>query len=117
LGTLAFAQSKLASCSPATPKMRKRRSAPASQRARARARDSEENVALAARKGIPRGNAREARKEESQREQETVTKEKVKDGVGEKTFGKSMGKNLKEIGGGTRRRTSQAAPSQLQRRK
>ncbi len=72
--------------------------APTSQRARARARDSKETVTSAARKGIPHGSARKARKEESQKENETVTKGKVKDRIGERAFGKSTKKNLKEIG-------------------
>ena len=91
--------------------------APTSQRARARARDSKENVTTSARKGIPRGSARKARNEESQKEKQTVTKGKVTDGVGERASGKSTEKNLKEIGNGTRRRKSQGASIQLERRK
>ena len=53
----------------------------------------------------------------SQKEKETVTKRKVKDGVGERAFGKSTEKNLKEIGNESRRRKSQGASIQLERRK
>ncbi len=46
------------------------RSALTRQKEKARARNSKESVATAARKGIPQGNARKVRKEESQKEKE-----------------------------------------------
>ncbi len=91
--------------------------APTSQSARARARDSKENVTIAAREGIPHGNARNAKKEESQKEKVTVTKGRAKDGVGERASGKSTEKNLKEIRHGNRRRKNQGAPIQLGKRR
>ena len=64
-------------------------SAPTRKSAKAKARDSKENVPIAARRVIPQGSAPKAKKEESQKEKETVTKEKAKDrGVGEREFGK-----------------------------
>ncbi len=78
--------------------------------------DSKDNVATAARKFIPHGHARKARKYESEKENETATKGKVKvkAGVGEKTRGKSTEKSLKEIGSGARRRKNHGASSQLE---
>ena len=51
--------------------------------------DSKESVVTVVRRAIPRGNAPRAKKEERQKEKETVTKEKVKElGAGAKEFGK-----------------------------
>ncbi len=70
-----------------------------------------------ARKGIPHGSARKAKTEEVQKEPETVTKGKAKDGVGERASGKLTEKNLMEIGHGNRRRKDQGAYIQLERRR
>ncbi len=75
-----------------------REGAPTSQRERARANDSEENVPNSARSGIPRGNARKARNEESQKEKETASEGKVKErGLGEKAFGKLAERNPQRL--------------------
>ena len=59
------------------------------KRAKAKARDSKESVITGVRRAIPRGNAPRAKKEERQKEKETVTQEKVKErGAGAKEFGK-----------------------------
>jgi hypothetical protein len=51
---------------------------------KAKAMDSRENVTTAVRKAIQQARASKAKKEESQKEREMVTKEKAKDrGVGE----------------------------------
>ncbi len=64
-------------------------SAPTRTRARAKARDSKENVATAVRRAIPQGSARKAKKEKRLKENETATKDRAKDrGVGAKEFGK-----------------------------
>ena len=57
-----------------------------------------EHFATVVRRAIPQWSAKKARKEESQKGNETVTKGKVKDRIGERAFGKSTKKNLKEIG-------------------
>ncbi len=79
--------------------------------------DSKEDVATAAREGIPHGSAQEARNQESHKKKEKVTDIKVKYGVVENAFGKSTEKNLKEIGSWTRRRKSQGPSNQLDMRK
>ena len=57
------------------------------KRAKAKARGSKEGVIIVVRRAIPRGNAPRAKKEERQKEKETVTKEKVKErGAGAKEF-------------------------------
>ncbi len=57
--------------------------------AKAKARGSKESVIPAVRRAIPRGNAPRAKKEEKQKEKETVTKENLKErGVGAREFGK-----------------------------
>jgi hypothetical protein len=91
--------------------------APTSRRSKARARDSQENATTAATKGNPHGSARKARKEESHKARETVTKGRVKDAVGEGACGRSTEKNLKQIGDGSRMRTSHGASIQLERGK
>ena len=67
------------------------------------------------RRVIPQESARTAKKEESQNEKETATKEKAKDrGLGEREFGRFMEKNRKEAGSGNnRRRRSQPEESSL----
>ncbi len=65
------------------------RSAHACQKARAKAKDCKESVTSAVRRVILQESARRAKKEESQKGKETVTKEKAKDrGVGERKFGR-----------------------------
>ncbi len=92
--------------------------APISRRAKARAKDSKEDVTTAAQKDIPQGDARNSKKEGSQKDKETITKGMVKDGVGEKAFGMSTGKTPKEIGSKSswRRRSLLEASSRLERR-
>ncbi len=76
--------------------------APTHRRAKAKAKDSKENVTTAVNIVIPQGNAR---KEERQKEKATVTKAKAKDrGVGVKESGKKTGGSLKETGSGSKRR-------------
>ncbi len=53
--------------------------------AKAKARDSKENVTSAVQRAIPQASAPKAKKEESQREKERATKEEATDhGVGER---------------------------------
>ncbi len=54
------------------------RERPTSQRAKAKARDSEENVTIVAKRAIPQRSAQKAKKEEAKRERETASKGKVK---------------------------------------
>ena len=90
-------------------------SAPTHEIVKNKAMSSKDNVTTAARRAIPQGSAQKAKKEESQKEKETVTRGKAKDrGDGEKEFGKWMEKNLKETGGGiSRRRKNQLEVSSL----
>ena len=77
----------------------------ARRRAKVMAKAFRESVTIAAKRAIQQGCAQRAKKEECQKENEIVTKEKAKDrGVGERAFGRWTEKSHKESGGGSSRR-------------